>query len=261
MKYKTRYRTELSWTKIRITLLGTIVGIVAILVGLPKSWFTSFDPESFYPENLPLPSSNSAPWQLISSSPVNPNEEWTGYRYLYQIPQEDPTTLTLNAEVFLPWSQPPVPLHNQQIFSALIAQDDRDATMPSNRIQYDAVVGYFGEFVYQNRAYLSACILPEGGTVFNRSQHQQSRNLLMQNPQHLFLWIIGVRDLRDWQCLWTNLSLPIQGVEIELPVKADEVTPDDLAKIMAETEKTFVVLRSFWDSWYPYWATKLKAGK
>ncbi|MEY2978726.1 MAG: hypothetical protein ACO31I_03195 [Prochlorotrichaceae cyanobacterium] len=255
-----RYRTKLSWTQTRIILLGTIVGIVAILVGLPKSWFTSFDPENFYPENLPLPSSNSLSWEFISGSPVNPNEEWIGYRYLYQIPGEDSATLTLSAEVFLPWSQPPAPIRNKQIL-ALIAQGDRDATMPPNRIQYDAEIGYFGEFVYQNRAYLSACILPEGGTVFNSSQHQQSRNILIKNPQHILLWIIGLRDLRDWQCLWTNLSLPIQGVAIELPVEADQITPKDLAKITEETEKSFVVLRSFWSSWYSYWVTKSKAGE
>jgi cyanosortase A-associated protein len=93
-------------------------------------------------------------------------------------------------------------------------------------------IGFYTQFTYKDRAYLSACINPRGNSTF--TQKQFSKNLYLHdfNWNILIDWLQGKASIRDRRCLWTNLSIPV-----------DPLKP----------EKTYQILQQAWSSWYQWW--------
>ncbi|GAB4534770.1 MAG: hypothetical protein Tsb0014_21190 [Pleurocapsa sp.] len=81
-------------------------------------------------------------------------------------------------------------------------------------LKYQKEAGYYLLFNQGDRAYLSSCINPNGQNVVTHVQFSQNLN---QNPwrSEIWLdWLLGKSIIRDRRCLWTQLSLPLDNLEV-----------------------------------------------
>jgi cyanosortase A-associated protein len=98
-----------------------------------------------------------------------------------------------------------------------------------------SAIGHYGLFSYQDKAYLTACINPRGGTTFTKEQFSDQRNTSMMQFDRILLWLIGKEDLRDWRCLWVNMSTPVQ---------------------QSNPQAAYVILQDTWKDWYSWWSPR-----
>lgn len=94
-------------------------------------------------------------------------------------------------------------------------------------------VGFYGLFIDQNRAYLSACINPKGISTFTRKQYRQNHSINTLEWDRLLPWFLGQKQLRQRGCLWANLSIPLED---------------------SSPEAAYQVLEKAWFSWYTWWS-------
>lgn len=93
-------------------------------------------------------------------------------------------------------------------------------------------IGFYGLFVYKERAYLSACINPRGDSTLTSSQFLDNRNTYDFERSRLLSWLLGQESLRDERCLWALLSTSLN---------------------QDSAESTYPVLEKAWFSWYEWW--------
>ncbi|MBD2603210.1 cyanoexosortase A system-associated protein [Scytonema hofmannii FACHB-248] len=93
-------------------------------------------------------------------------------------------------------------------------------------------VGYYGLGVDKGRAYLSACINPQGSTTFTSQQFNQNRSLYDRPQQRLLPWLLGKKPIEDKRCLWAHLSISVNNS-----------TP----------EAAYKKLENVWFSWHQWW--------
>ncbi|WP_017655600.1 cyanoexosortase A system-associated protein [Fortiea contorta] len=93
-------------------------------------------------------------------------------------------------------------------------------------------VGFYGLGIDQQRAYLSSCINPRGGSTFTVEQFNRNRYLYDLRPQYFLSWLLGKDSLLDRRCLWVNLSVPLQG---------------------SSPQAAYQVLENAWIPWYQWW--------
>lgn len=93
-------------------------------------------------------------------------------------------------------------------------------------------VGFYGLFVYQNRAYLSTCINPNGGSTVTTEQFLHNRHTYDLRFSRLLPWFLGQESLRDRRCLWVHLSTPLKN---------------------ADSLSAYLVLEKAWFYWYSWW--------
>lgn len=98
--------------------------------------------------------------------------------------------------------------------------------------RYRAGIGFYNLFAYRERAYLSACINPRGGSTVNRPQFMQNRFIYDMRLERLIPWLQGQQPLHDRRCLWAYLSIPFQNS-----------SPQD----------AYRVLETVWFPWYQWW--------
>lgn len=108
-----------------------------------------------------------------------------------------------------------------------------DKSLLVNR--YSDKVGFYTLFSHKQRAYLSACINPRGGSTVTSEQFTENRNTYDLQINRLVPWLLGKEDLRDWRCLWTLVSIPI---------------------VKSSTQDTYPVLEKAWISWYNWWVPR-----
>ena len=94
-------------------------------------------------------------------------------------------------------------------------------------------VGFYGLFVTQDQAYLSACINPKGISTFTRKQYRQNQSIYTLEWNRLIPWFFGQQQLRQRGCLWANLSIPLED---------------------SSPEAAYQVLEKAWFSWYTWWS-------
>jgi len=72
-------------------------------------------------------------------------------------------------------------------------------------------LGRYQLFTDETHAYLSTCITSQGTSTIGMSEfvYKMNRNLLNVNSR-LLSGLIGTRSLRERNCLWVNLSTPLQ---------------------------------------------------
>lgn len=73
-------------------------------------------------------------------------------------------------------------------------------------------VGHYALYSDSKQAYLTACINPRGGSTLTSSQFMQNRYKYDITLNHLLPWILGQDVLRDDRCIWTQLSVPLNGL-------------------------------------------------
>ncbi|MGI8500632.1 MAG: cyanoexosortase A system-associated protein [Hassallia sp.] len=207
------------WKQFRIPLLALTFSSVLLVLGkvilLPSAEKRTLTPFVF-PEAVPLPK-----WQLKASSPLpEPTEEHPELiaQKHYQYIQND---LPLNIEM-------------RYVTDGNLKQLMRKYTSISSSavVRQHQGVGYYGLLVDRQRAYLSACINPQGGSTFIPQQFNQKQYLYHRPWQRLLPWVIGNKPIEDKRCLWAHLSTPIQNS-----------TP----------EAAYKKLENAWFSWHQWW--------
>lgn len=208
------------WYQVRILLLTAIFGCGIFTLGKSIVNDSSSDrPVSsfFFTTAVALPG-----WQFIESNSLEKqtfgNQYISGkhYRYIQKMPLDVEMRYLVNTDgdvKKLLNSYTPIRFSEQ---------------LPLRQQQG---VGFYSLFVYQERAYLSACINPSGGSTVTDRQFRHNRNIYDVPSSRFILWLLNQIELRDERCLWANLSVPLK----------------DSA---ADSYKT---LEKAWFSWYQWW--------
>ena len=165
-------------------------------------------PSFVFPEAVPLPG-----WQLRKSAPLaKPNgappkeleleKMVSGRRYQYQHSQ-DRQLLDIEMRYFL---------GTRGDVSKFLQYYASIPLLPVERNREG--VGSYGLLVYQQRAYLSACINPQ------------------VNLNRLVSWLLSQDSLGDSRCYWALLSVPLKGSSLG---------------------NAYQTLETAWFSWYRWW--------
>jgi cyanosortase A-associated protein len=100
-------------------------------------------------------------------------------------------------------------------------------------------VGYYILFVHQQRAYLTSCINPKGGSTVTLPQFRHNRYAYDLRIERLFKWLIADQGIRDDRCLWVNMSVPL------------DQTADQNKKTTA-----YAALETAWLPWFDWWQSR-----
>lgn len=205
------------WEAFRISLLVvTSVGALWVLgesiLGLdPKS--QTFRPFVF-PFNMPLPH-----WNFVDSQPlVDPTGRIYSYRqnnFNLQIEARYVDHPHLNEKMFR--------LHDPNRFS------ETKLVHPPYQKEN---TGFYSLLVKNERAYLESCINPRGISVITYDQFIHNRYTSDLQFNRFLPWLLGQEPLRDHRCLWTHMSIPLNGVA---------------------SEQLFPILETAWVFWYQRW--------
>jgi cyanosortase A-associated protein len=71
-------------------------------------------------------------------------------------------------------------------------------------------IGYYGLLFDKQRAYLSACINPQGNSTFSYQQFKENRRLYDQREKRFLPWLLG-EEIENNRCLWAHLSVPLNN--------------------------------------------------
>ncbi len=211
--------------KFRIALLATTaIGIILVLI---KSIVNpvSRNPqiaEFAFPETVPLPK-----WQLVATDAVNPHlvkpptyisgEFVSGKHYRYS---RNGTTIDIEMRYFANTNGDLKSFitHQTGQLSPVLRQQDR---------------GVYALFSHQEKAYLSACINPSGGSTVTSDRFNRNRLLYDPHWQRIVPWFLGEKGLQDRRCLWAHLSVAIAD--------GDSI------------DSAYQTLETVWFSWYDRW--------
>jgi cyanosortase A-associated protein len=89
-------------------------------------------------------------------------------------------------------------------------------------IRYQEGIGYYGLFIYQNQAYLSSCINPQGNSTVNTKQFFNNRHIYDIRFNRLLPWLLGEQSLLDRRCMWAHLSIPMNNLDKQTAYKVLE---------------------------------------
>ena len=241
-----------TWTQTRLSFLRFLCGIVGVLTLLgfvvPQKR-SSLD--SFSPEQSPTPPLLSSTFssQTLKSNPYtyfqySELKTLPRLEYTYQNRSLSPSISTvsspeIHATVLLSDTTPDGFWILQRAYGLKLPENWLDPfTRPQILYQNDR--GEFAEFWYDDRAYRVTCLTPLGKTAFSQPEQERLRNTQAWRPSHLGLWVLGIKDLRDWRCLWMTASVDLDNRQND---RNDRQTIDDRLKTLEE----------FWQPWVAYW--------
>jgi cyanosortase A-associated protein len=206
------------------------VGIIMTLITLGTFFFPQIGRRQVQPLNFPSQLSLNG-WKREKSSPIveekDPVNKYiqkfrSGQRYQYR---QNGTPVTVELR------------HIGGTFGNVgnfisTYRDLGDAYQGGKEHSLDGI-GRYKLFSDQTHAYLSACITSQGKSTIGLSGfvRKMNRNLLKLNPR-LLSGMIGKQSLRERNCLWVNLSTPL---ETDSP------------------EKSYSLLESVFKKGYPKW--------
>ncbi|MCT7983579.1 cyanoexosortase A system-associated protein [Laspinema sp. A4] len=208
--------------KLRIFLLALILGGLVSVLGkillYPTSSKSTVTPFNF-PQNIPL-----TDWQTLQSEPIQQDQESNivaGTLYQYH-----KNNLYLDIEMRY------LIKTNGDIQKMREKHLDAETSPGKLTIHHQEGIGFYGLAATAERAYLSSCINPYGGSTVTNEQFRNNRNTYDLQLSRLVPWLLGQQELRDFRCLWTILSMPLE-----------ETT----------AEQAYPVLENAWVSWYAWW--------
>ncbi len=211
-----------SWKTVRIWLLATLfAGVLCVLVKsilFPNSSQMAVAPFAF-PTTVPLPQ-----WQMLDSVQLKiPNDEnfIASRRYRYK---QNSTLLNIDMHYIINSSGDVKDFLKKHIVSK--------RTSAPMLMRQKAGMGFYALLTYQGNSYLTSCINPRGGSTVTFDQFRQNRNTYDLQAGRLLLWLLGLTELRDWRCLWSVLSVPVET---------------------GNAEEAYPILESAWFSWFPWW--------
>ncbi|WP_017652411.1 cyanoexosortase A system-associated protein [Fortiea contorta] len=205
------------WKRFRLTLLFFTFSSILLLLG-KVIWFPTVnktdDTTSFvFPEKIPL-----LGWKPVTINAATP-----------------PTTkLQIISQKSYRYTQnnTPVDIEMRYVKSGDVPYFIKTLTSNSTPaiVRQHQEIGFYGLGIDQQRAYLSACINPQGKSTFTNEQFNQ--NLSNIDSKNILSWLQGERNLKDQRCLWTHLSLNLQK---------------------SSPEAAYKRLENVWFSWYRWW--------
>lgn len=201
-------------------LVITNVSVILVLGKIVLS--PSIHKETLFPPVVPLPK-----WQLIESKslPANP-WIWPGRHYRY-------TQNQLPLDIYMRYVEPSDGDLKQIIDSYTYIKFSSD--QPRLSIRQQPGVGFYGVYVYQERAYLDACVNAFGGSTFTAEQFSSNRKRHELQFNRLLAYLITDIRLREGRCLWSQLSIPLKDTS---------------------TETAYRKLETVWFSWYKWWSSR-----
>jgi cyanosortase A-associated protein len=215
---------KISWKPLRVFLLVAIFGSVLMVVG--KSIFPSSSTpletastEFTFPPSIPL-----TDWQELESNPLNPNPAinlMAARQYQYQ---QNNRVLDIEMRYITNSNGDIKTLMERQLNSATVS---RPFTL-----YHQEGVGFYAMAATSERAYLSSCINPRGNSTVTAEQFRDNRNTYDLHVSRLVPWLLGQEELRDFRCLVTLLSIPLEGTS---------------------SAQVYPILENAWVSWYAWW--------
>ncbi|MEM7555158.1 MAG: cyanoexosortase A system-associated protein [Cyanobacteria bacterium P01_A01_bin.84] len=214
----------ISASKIRIFLLALTCGAVFLTLGnvvvRSPNYKQTIKPVSF-PERVSLPH-----WKQLDTTKELQSSISTEVisQKKYQYVQKD---RTLDIEM----------RYLKEINVRSLIKRYQNIETPA-KIRQKPGIGYYGVGFDKGRAYLSACITPQGNGTYTYEQFKENQDKYFLNldPQHLLSWILGEKRFKEERCLWTHLSIPAQKYSLET---------------------AYQTLEKAWFPWYRYWQSKL----
>lgn len=213
----------IDWKNIRISFLA--ITLIGVLLVLAKSILIPAENKQVasafvFPLTVPLTG-----WQTLPSSSLNQKTQpnyLSGRQYKY--------------------TQQDLPLNIEMRYVVNTVGDVKEFVKQTTKIpltkviqRQQAGIGFYNLFTYQEKAYLSSCINPRGGTTVTDRQFKQNRNTYDLQFNRLLPWLLGEEKLKDNRCLWTHLSVPLK-----------HTTPDN----------AYQKLETAFFSWYQWWEVR-----
>ena len=218
------------WKRLRIPLLMLTCANVLFVLGrsildptIGKRTLTPF----VFPSAVTLPQ-----WQLIASEPLEP--------YTFERPPFEQLRLPgrhyryIQNDLHLDIKMRYEVETNGDVKGLIRERNDIKFSLnkPLLVVRQHEQLGFYGLFIYQNRAYLDACINSQGGSTFTQEQFSYNRLHYDVQFKDLLAWLFIQQPLRDNRCLWTDLSIPLN---------------------QSSPESAYVILENAWESWYQWW--------
>lgn len=94
--------------------------------------------------------------------------------------------------------------------------------------------GFVGHYTYQDRAYLSSCINPQGESTVTGGQFAQNRRKYDLKLDRFLPIFLGSESLQDRRCLWVLMSIPLE-----------KTSPD----------QAYQSLEKAWIPWFQWWSS------
>jgi cyanosortase A-associated protein len=104
-------------------------------------------------------------------------------------------------------------------------------------VEYEPDVGSYVLLADKKRAYLSACINPRGESTFTQDQYKHNQDIYDTELSRLLPSLLGREKWRDDRCLWTYMSMPLDGS-----------TPQETYKLL---EATWLEWKQWWQPQFP----------
>jgi cyanosortase A-associated protein len=215
----------------RLSLLAANLAVALFIFGKSSLDPNFADVAPFaFPSEVPLPQ-----WQLLESQPlpVNAKQSRSDSAFkagrLYRYRQND---YLLDVEVRY------VVRTEGATDKLILKHPTIQSSSPENmtgKMRQRQGIGYHTTFLRQGRAYLSSCINPYGGSTVTQKQFIHNRDtydLQLNRVPHILL---GREDWKDYRCLWTYSSIPLNNIS---------------------SEKAYQTLELAWDSWYQWWRSR-----
>lgn len=208
------------WQPLRLSLLIAICGSTLFVFGqtvLSPSTRQTQVSFSDLPSNVPLPG-----WHTL-------NEEMTSDSMgkVYHYRQGD-RTLSIQVQYVSGRDS------NEKLFRTHRSIKPSSESFPPV-LRSQAGVGSYQLSVEQGKAYLRACISSSGESIATSEDFIQSRYAASFQPVRLWRWLMGQEYLRDYRCVWSHLSVPLQG---------------------SSPDQAYQVLETTWISWHQWWANQ-----
>lgn len=108
----------------------------------------------------------------------------------------------------------------------------------SSSLRRHPQLGFYLVYHRYGRAYLTACLNPQGGSTVTSDQFRLNRILYDGRPTRILTWLQGETNLQDRRCLWAYLSIPL-----------DPTLSPKTADLLLET--TWVEWAHWWIQNYP----------
>ncbi|WP_017326522.1 cyanoexosortase A system-associated protein [Synechococcus sp. PCC 7336] len=218
------------WNPLQTPVLATVLLAIAVtaIQTLNRPQLQSVAvPSYIYPEVVPLPGWQEIPARAAETPPTlfpppSPHapsgEVVASTQYLYR---HDTTILTIDTRYLINTNgqlKDYISELSGTLWSALRERDN---------------VGHYGLFTDGDRAYISACLNPRGGSTVTSDRFRQNRYLYDFRPARIAAWVVGRDTIQDRRCLWTTLSVAI----------ADYAS-------LSQAERD---LETAWFDWFAWW--------
>ena len=181
------------WKKSRLLMLCCCN--FAIVVGL-VFLFNKSKPDSF-PQNIALQE-----WELINTQKISYKEQSLEGRKYQQTENHN-----LEIEIYY---IPNYLLGNSRLIRQYLELESAPQDLS---IREDNNIGSYGLFSEGHKIYLTTCLHIQGKTAFTSQQFAQLANHNLHS--RLLPWIFGLSDLRNWSCLWVNMSISLDNISEE----------------------------------------------